>query len=73
MTVKTDKFQMNGVLANKIFTQKDFLESFDISWHFYIFPDLNKILRNSKMSEMPENWISIKFKYWWSWQKPTIF
>ena len=31
MTVKTDKFQMNGVLANKIFTQKDFLESFDIS------------------------------------------
>ena len=25
MTVKTDKLQMNGVLANKIFTQKDFL------------------------------------------------
>ena len=74
---------MTGALANKIFTQNNFLEIL-IFLNFLYFPDLNKILwtqkkkkkkqqKKKKPDETPENLISIKSKNWWSWQKPTIF
>ena len=49
---------MTGALANKIFTQKDFFESFDIFEFFILFLISTKFceLKN----ETPENLISIK-------------
>ena len=54
---------MTGALANKIFTQKDFFESFDIFEFFILFLISTKfceLKKKKKKYETPENLISIK-------------